>query len=114
MMYNMVQSDKSVSIPHGNAVAMCAAFDGHTIATGCADHTVRLWRAPFTGACERVIEGHTSKIERVWLCPPPNGHIVVSVDWKKRVFVHNIRTGEPLCAPIECDCKSCSHDTSDL
>jgi WD40 repeat protein len=83
------------------------AFDGTTIVSGSYDTTVRIWRAPYnTAECERVIEGHTSWVHSVWLCTAPNEHIVVSVDWDKRVHVHDIRTGDRVCAPIEhVDCK---------
>jgi WD40 repeat protein len=83
------------------------AFDGTTIVSGCRDKTVRTWRAPYnTAECERVLEGHTDWVRRMWLCTAPNEHIVVSADWDNKVHVHDMRTGNQVCAPIECDsCK---------
>ncbi len=80
----------------------CVAFDGTTIVSGSDDKTVRIWRAPYnTGKCERVIEGFTALVHHVWLCTAPNEHIVVSVGFDRRVHVHDIRTGDRVCAPIE-------------
>ncbi len=84
-------------------VVWCVAFDGTTIVSGSKDRTVRIWRAPYnTAECERVIEGHTNGVYLVWLCTAPNEHIVVIVDEDNRVHVHDIRTGDRVCAPIEC------------
>ena len=88
---------------HTDAVK-CVAFDGVTIVSGSWDATVRIWRAPYnTAECERVIEGHTDWVQRVWLCTAPNEHIVVSVDMSFRVHVHDVRTGDRVCASIKCD-----------
>ena len=87
---------------HRNYV-YCVAFDGTTIVSGSLDKTVRIWRAPYnTAECERVLEGHTRRVVRVWLCTAPNEHIVVSVGWNDEVLVHDMRTGNQVCAPIEC------------
>ena len=68
----------------------CVSFDGTIIVSGSCDKTVRIWRAPYnTAECERVIEGHTDSVDRVWLCTTPNEHIVVSVDWYGRVYVRD-------------------------
>jgi WD40 repeat protein len=81
----------------------CVAFDGTTIASGSGDGIVRVWHAPYnTAKCERVIEGHTGWVYRVWLCTAPNEHIVVSADERAKVCVRDIRTGDLVCAPIEC------------
>ena len=81
----------------------CVAFDGTTIVSGNGDNTVHIWRVPYnTAECERVIEGHTESVDRVWLCTAPNKHIVVSTDTGNRVHMHDIRTGDRVCAPIEC------------
>jgi WD40 repeat protein len=77
------------------------AFDGTTIVSGSYDSTVRIWRVPYD-KCERVIEENTELVCRVWLCTAPNEHIVVSEDRSGRVNVHDIRTGDRVCAPIEC------------
>ena len=93
------------------------AFDGTAIVSGSEDWTVRIWRAPYnTAECERVIVGHTESVNRVWLCTAPNEHIVVSAEYNfllqslgvrtMRVHVHDIRTGDSVCEPIEhVDCK---------
>ncbi len=89
----------------------CVAFDGTTIVSGSDDNTVRIWRAPHnTAECERVIKRHTDLVGRMWLCTEPNEHIVVSIDsgilFGPTVHVHDIRTGDQVCAPIErVDCK---------
>ena len=76
------------------------AFDGMTIVSGSWDDTMRIWHAPYnTAECERVIVGHTLNVYRVWLCAAPNEHIVVS--FSDRVLVHDMRTGNQVCAPIE-------------
>jgi hypothetical protein len=82
------------------------AFDGTTIVSGSFDNTVRIWRAPYnTAECERVIRGHTDGVMRLWLCTAPNEHMVVSADFHAWVYVHDMRTGDRMCAPIECYCK---------
>ena len=87
---------------HTDAV-LCVAFDGTTIVSGSENGTVCIWRAPYnTVECERVLEGHTCWVRGVWLCTAPNEHIVVSVDLKSKVLVHDMRTGNWVCAPIEC------------
>jgi WD40 repeat protein len=84
----------------------CVAFNGTTIAIGFNDRAVRIWRAPYnTAECERVIKGHTESVNCVWLCTEPNEHIVVSADAGNTVHVHEIRTGDRMCAPIDCNCK---------
>ena len=85
----------------------CIAFDGTTIVSGSWDKTVRIWRAPYNTTegvmkCEGVIEGHMLSVSRVWLCTASNEHIVVSVDRGNKVHVHDMRTGNQVCAPIEC------------
>ena len=83
---------------------LCVAFDGTTIVSGSRDNTVRIWRAPYnTAECERVIKGHSGEVNHVWLCTAPNEHIVVSSDYSDHlcVHVHDIRTGDRVCAPIE-------------
>jgi WD40 repeat protein len=81
----------------------CVAFDGTTIVSGSADKTTRIWRAPYnTVKCERVIEGHTTWVHRVWLCTAPNESKIVVSAAGDRVHVHDIRTGDRVCAPIVC------------
>ena len=105
-----VQTGECTSTLHAHTDrVLCVAFDGNTIVSGSEDRTVRVWRAPFTDGteCARVIEGHTSWVNRVMLCPPPNEHIVVSVDYDNAVYVHDIRTDELVCEPFKCRfCKS--------
>ena len=105
-----VQTGECTSTLHGHTEEVtCVAFDGNTIVSGSDDGTVRVWRAPFTeGAeCARVLKGHTSWMFLVWLCAPPNEHIVVSVDYDNAVYVHDIRTDELVCEPFKCRfCKS--------
>jgi WD40 repeat protein len=80
----------------------CVAFDGTTIVSGSDDKTVCIWRVPYnTDECERVIEGYTGRVLRVWLCTVPNEHIVVTESYE-RVYVHDIHTGDQVNAPIEC------------
>jgi WD40 repeat protein len=86
----------------------CVAFDGTKIVSGSDDKTVCIWRAPYnTAKCVRVIEGRTNAVARVWLCTAPNEHIAVSADRGQlfsgtKVYVHDIRNGDRMCAPIEC------------
>jgi WD40 repeat protein len=79
----------------------CVAFDGTTIVSGSDDKTVRIWRAPYN-TCERVMEEGADKMHRMWLCTALNEHIVVRVDVYSRVHVHDIRTSDRMCAPIDC------------
>jgi WD40 repeat protein len=84
-----------------SALVLCVAFDGTTIVSGSTDREMHIWRAPYnTAECERVIEVYLY-VARVWLCTTPNEHIVVSVDRDRRVLVHDMRTGNQVCAPIE-------------
>ncbi len=103
-------SGECTHILHGDTdYVNCVAFVGNTFVSGSDDRTVRVWRAPFSEGtkCVRVLKEHTSWVFRVWLCPPPNEHIVVSVDYDNAVHVHDIRTGELVCEPIGCRfCKS--------
>ena len=105
-----VQTGECTSTLHGHTEEVtCVAFDGNTIVSGSGDGAVRVWQAPFTDGteCARVIEGHTRPVWRLWLCPPPNEHIVVSVDYNHAVHVHNISTGELIFEPFKCRyCKS--------
>ena len=74
----------------------CVAFDGTTIVSG-SDMKVHIWRAPYE--CERVIEMSYYYVYCVCLCTAPNEHIVVSTT--QNVNMHDIRTGDRVCAPIE-------------
>ena len=99
-----MQTGECTHTLEGHTHAVCGvAFDGTTIVSGSADMTVRIWRAPYnTAECERVIEGYTDWVWRVWLCTAPNEHIVVSANLRARVHLHDIRTGDRVCAPIKC------------
>jgi WD40 repeat protein len=96
------------------------AFDGTIIVSGSEDNTVLIWRAPYsTGERYRVTGEHISGVHLVWLCTAPNDHIVVSASMAQidrygkdknkklyRVHVHDIRTGDRVCTPIDSDiCK---------
>lgn len=84
----------------------CVAYDGNTIVSGCRDASIRVWHTPFTEhECARVLRAHARFVHRVWLCAAPDEHILVSVD-NDVVHVHDIRTGERVCEPIDCSCKS--------
>jgi WD40 repeat protein len=54
------------------------AFDGNTIVSGSYDRTVHIWHAPFYP--DRGCSSHGYGVRRVWLCPAPNQHIVISTD----------------------------------
>lgn len=97
-----------MAVLEGNmAFVTCLALDSQSIVSGGQDKTVRVWSETATGKFEskRTLEGHTAAVQRVWLCAPPHDHIVVAVDLAKCVRVHNMRTGQLVFAPIECDCK---------
>jgi WD40 repeat protein len=99
-----VQTGECTHILNGHtAYVEYVAFNGTKIISGSRDKTVRIWHAPYNSdKCERVIEGHTHWVARVWLCKAPNEHIAVSVDGDRRVHVHDLHTGNLVCAPIEC------------
>jgi WD40 repeat protein len=89
---------------HTNRVS-CVELDATTIVSGSDYRTVRIWRGYNTADFVCVIEGHTEGVTRVWLCTAPNEHIVVSADaglGACKMHVHDIRTGDRVCAPIEC------------
>jgi WD40 repeat protein len=109
--WNVPTGECTHTLEGHTSIVSCVAFDGITIVSGSGDMTVRSWRAPYnTVECKHVMEGHMNLVYRVWLCTAPNEHVVVSVDWlyprEGRVLVHDIRTGNRMCAPIECvECK---------
>jgi WD40 repeat protein len=62
------------------------------IASGAWDNTVRVWSSA-TGACERIMEGHTSGV--LCLAPLPDGRLVSgSADGTARVW--DVKLGECL------------------
>jgi F-box and WD-40 domain protein CDC4 len=99
-----VQTGECTHTLVGNGeIVWCVAFDGTTIVIGSNDKKVLVWHAPYiTDKCDRVIEGHTNAVKRVWLCTALNEQIVISVDMDSTVRIHRTLTGDRVCAPIEC------------
>ena len=54
------------TFPVGSAVSALVTLPDGRLASGCSDHTIRLWD-PATGACERVFEGHQDWVRALTL-----------------------------------------------
>jgi len=72
-----------------NTVAF--APDGRTVASGGADHKIRLWDV-FTGEERQRFEGHTDEVMSVAFAP--NGQTIVSGSSDGTVRLWNMQTGE--------------------
>ena len=80
---------------HGGAVTSIApAAGGELVVSGGVDGTLRVWRVA-TGACVRVLRGHTSGIMAV-LVTGAEGNRVVSASWDTTVRVWDLDSGECL------------------
>ncbi|CAM6002329.1 unnamed protein product [Sphagnum balticum] len=95
-----VQTGECVHTLDGHTdTVWCVAFDGITIASGSHDTAVHIWQAPYSAENCKRLYGHDGPVHRVWLCPAPNQHIVVSAD-EVKIYLHDINTGERVCEPI--------------
>ena len=75
--------------------------DGHTLATGSADHTVRLWDAS-TGRLRTPL--HIPQV-LVSIVFSPDGHTVATVDEIGKVMLWDMATGQPLITLTDADGK---------
>jgi WD40 repeat protein len=87
------------SSPHGSGPALtgytdsvnAVAFspDGHTLASGSDDHTIRLWTLP-----SAIITGHTSTVYAVAFSP--DGHTLASGSSDQTIRLWNITNPRPI------------------
>jgi len=78
----------------GPVSAIAPAAAGELAVSGGVDATLRVWRVS-TGACLRVLRGHTSGIMNV-LVAGAQGNRVVSASWDTTVRVWDLDSGECL------------------
>ncbi|MFE9976900.1 WD40 repeat domain-containing protein [Streptomyces hirsutus] len=80
--------------------------DGHTLATGSADHTVRLWDVA-TGTTRITLTGHTDEVKAVGFSP--NGHILASGSADHTVRLWDVALPRPAAA-IHKICQAVNRD----
>ncbi|MGZ4881928.1 MAG: TIR domain-containing protein, partial [Halobacteriota archaeon] len=76
---------------HGLVYAVSITSDGRTAVSGGEDNTVRVWDVE-TGACQRVLEGHTGWVFGVSITP--DGKRIVSGGEDNTVRVWDVETGQ--------------------
>jgi WD40 repeat protein len=79
---------------NGSVSSIALAAGGELVVSGGVDGTLRVWRVS-TGACLRVLKGHTSGIMSLLVCGA-EGNRVVTASWDTTVRVWDLDTGECL------------------
>jgi WD40 repeat protein len=77
-------------MPHGSDV-FCVAFspDGKTLASGSADHTIKLWDVA-SGKVQATFSGHTDQVRS--LAFSPDGRTLASGSWDRTIKLWDLRT----------------------
>jgi hypothetical protein len=72
------------------ALSLAFSPNGELLASGCSDHTIRLWSVQ-TGICEKTLEGHTQIVSSVAFSP--DGNRLVSSSHDNTLRLWSVETG---------------------
>ncbi len=87
-----VRPELALQFGHRQAVtSMAFSPDGKTLATGSADHTVKLWNTQ-TWTMQRTLSGHRSLVSSVAFSP--DGRTLASASYDDTVKLWDAQTGE--------------------